>query len=123
MSSICVKGCYWRKKFFTGNLKVFISTIIIFLLIFSLTPCVHAEEQVSPPKAVGGVLDLTHWDFDKQGPVGLDGEWEFYWERLYEPHHFHSAISSRTGTMEILSWNGFEVDGKTIEGMATVPSA
>lgn len=30
------------------------------------------------PRAIGGVLDLTGWDFTRNGIVSLDGEWEFY---------------------------------------------
>lgn len=32
------------------------------------------------PHATNGVLDLRHWDFKKNGPIKLDGEWEFYWK-------------------------------------------
>ncbi|MBN1875585.1 MAG: response regulator [Anaerolineae bacterium] len=40
---------------------------------------------LSPPplKAVSGVLDLRDWDFERNGPVNLEGEWEFYWQQLY----------------------------------------
>ncbi len=34
------------------------------------------------PQAIGGVLDLRAWDFAKQGPVRLDGEWQFHSGRL-----------------------------------------
>jgi signal transduction histidine kinase/CheY-like chemotaxis protein len=34
------------------------------------------------PKAQQGVMDLTEWDFEKDGSIPLDGEWEFYWNRL-----------------------------------------
>ncbi|MBS04861.1 MAG: hypothetical protein CMQ24_19440 [Gammaproteobacteria bacterium] len=31
------------------------------------------------PTAVGGILDLRDWNFDKDGPVPLAGEVEFFW--------------------------------------------
>ena len=34
------------------------------------------------PIAHNGVLDLSKWDFEKDGPVQLNGEWEFYWDQL-----------------------------------------
>ncbi|MBU1003154.1 MAG: histidine kinase [Proteobacteria bacterium] len=37
------------------------------------------------PKAAQGVIDLSTWDFERQGPVRLDGQWEVRWERLLEP--------------------------------------
>ncbi len=30
-------------------------------------------------------MDLTGWDFAADGVVHLDGEWEFYWNKLLEP--------------------------------------
>jgi PAS domain S-box-containing protein len=35
-----------------------------------------------------GVLDLTDWDLDKDGPLDLAGEWEFYWNRHLSPSDF-----------------------------------
>ncbi|MBX7057002.1 MAG: SpoIIE family protein phosphatase [Leptospirales bacterium] len=37
------------------------------------------------PRAVNGVLDLRHWDFADEGPVRLDGQWHFYFNRLLDP--------------------------------------
>ncbi|MGE7021895.1 sensor histidine kinase [Solibacillus cecembensis] len=30
------------------------------------------------PKAQAGIMDLTTWDFDKGGPLPLNGEWNYY---------------------------------------------
>lgn len=35
-----------------------------------------------PPKATKGMMDLSDWDFEKDGPVRLEGEWEFYWNKF-----------------------------------------
>jgi DNA-binding LytR/AlgR family response regulator len=72
------------------------------------------------PKAVQGVLDLRGWDFQRDGPVRLDGQWEFHWNRLLTsadlaqgtepgsapPHYF--ALPS--------SWSGHVLDGATLPG-------
>ena len=34
------------------------------------------------PQAARGVLDLRQWNFEKDGPVKLDGQWEFYWKKF-----------------------------------------
>ncbi|WP_455381491.1 sensor domain-containing diguanylate cyclase, partial [Salinispira pacifica] len=34
------------------------------------------------PKAVDGTIDLRSWDLAAQGPVALDGNWLFSWERF-----------------------------------------
>lgn len=40
------------------------------------------------PRAVAGVLDLSGWDFARDGLVRLDGEWAFYPGRLLAPEAF-----------------------------------
>lgn len=40
------------------------------------------------PVANQGYLDLSDWDFEKNGNVKLDGEWEFYWDELLVPSDF-----------------------------------
>ncbi|HZY81086.1 MAG TPA: 7TM-DISM domain-containing protein [Cyclobacteriaceae bacterium] len=39
----------------------------------------------SQPNIKNGHLDLSNWDFQKQGTVRLDGEWGFYWEQFVMP--------------------------------------
>ncbi len=44
---------------------------------------VHAQKAV-----INGVLDLSSTDFSESRSIALDGDWEFYWENLYEPNTF-----------------------------------
>lgn len=37
------------------------------------------------PKARDGVLDLTHWNFEKDGAIELNGTWSFYPNQLLSP--------------------------------------
>lgn len=37
------------------------------------------------PVATGGVIDLREYDFKSQGPVSLQGEFEFYWNQMLNP--------------------------------------
>lgn len=37
------------------------------------------------PEAANGVLDLRDLDLQKTGPVKLDGDWQFCWNRLLDP--------------------------------------
>ena len=37
------------------------------------------------PQARGGVLDLSGWDFQRDGVVALDGDWEFFPGQLLSP--------------------------------------
>jgi signal transduction histidine kinase len=72
----------------------------------------------SPPKAVNGFLDLTQWDFESDGTIKLDGQWEFYWNELLEPKDFDQKDSpAKTGFFNVpSSWNGYLVEGKKLTG-------
>ncbi len=51
---------------------------LIFLFIISIISC----KKINIPTPVRGKIDLTGWDFKKNGSIKLNGEWEFYWEQL-----------------------------------------
>ena len=53
------------------------------LLLLLLGSC--GEERREAPKVVDGVIDLSDWDFEKDGPVSLEGDWHFWWEELLTP--------------------------------------
>jgi len=67
------------------------STICLF---FILTVCCFlsaCQEQYSGKKqfeAIKGILDLSEWDFGRDGPIKLDGEWEYYEGQLLTPDSF-----------------------------------
>ena len=50
-----------------------------------LQNCSRHIEAKNPPIASTGTIDLTHWDFEKNGPLELNGQWEFYWKKLLSP--------------------------------------
>lgn len=63
------------------------SVLLLVCAIFACT-CGKTYENKGQPEAVKGVLDLRGWDFREQGPVDLNGEWQFYWNELLEPADF-----------------------------------
>ncbi len=67
--------------------------LVFILLVFVLAGCGTAElkQKKIMPTAVDGIVDLTGWDFSKEGPVRLAGKWEFYWQQLLGPGDFESA--------------------------------
>ena len=74
--------------------------------------------DIEYPKAFDGILDLREWDFNTDGPVNLDGEWEFYWKKLYKPDDFKEdrTVNDRRIIEVPGSWNGYEIDGNPIGG-------
>lgn len=55
------------------------------LLMILLLALIYSSRRETTPRAVDGVLDLSDWDFRQNGPVKLNGEWEFYWHQLLTP--------------------------------------
>ena len=99
--------------------------IILQLLFLSFVSQTFAQEYRIPLKAVNGVLDLRDWNFEKDGPIKLDGEWEFYWQQLLRyGDFFKSSPPKRTGMFQVPGiWTGLEVEGEKIgeggDGYAT----
>ena len=96
------------------------------LLISSLvvvSACRNDRAQRIIPEAVKGILDLTDWDFKKDGPVKLKGEWEFYWQQHLSPDELSKPTApQKTDFMQVPEyWNNYEIDGIKLpgEGYAT----
>jgi signal transduction histidine kinase/CheY-like chemotaxis protein len=91
-------------------------SILLFCLLLA-TGCQLNSPQKAP-LAKNGVLDLRGWDFEKNGTVRLDGEWEFYWEQLLQPKDFiNTPPVAKTGYITVPgNWNGYEVNGKKLNG-------
>lgn len=88
------------------------------LLLLLVSACGLVVPQKTAPEAVGGVLDLSGWDFATGGPVNLSGEWEFYWQQHLEPRDFTGSNPPlRSGFIRVPGyWNGYEVNGKKLSG-------
>jgi serine phosphatase RsbU (regulator of sigma subunit) len=82
-----------RSIFFKKNvLRESFKTAAFILLLFLLSAgCI--KEPVNKPAAVKGLIDLTGYSFSSQKTVKLDGEWEFYWNRLLSPEDMDSETA------------------------------
>lgn len=77
----------------------------------------EAGARARAPGVSRGILNLTGFDFEKEHPVKLDGEWEFFWNQLLEPKNFHVAAPPRPGYIRApRSWNGYPVHGQKLTG-------
>lgn len=102
------------QKFFEPMKKTILSVLLVSISILSFSK--------NQPKAVKGVLDLTGWNFQKDGTVSLIGEWEFYWDKIIQPEHFHLVQQVVTGYIKMPSyWKDQVINGQKfpIEGCAT----
>jgi len=66
-----------------------------------------------------GVLDLSEWDAARDGPVALNGQWEFYWDQLLAPDAFKSDLAPPppSGFMSLPgTWKGHVFEGRPLSG-------
>ncbi|EKQ58290.1 MULTISPECIES: ATP-binding protein [unclassified Clostridium] len=72
-------------------------TSIIFLSIFFILLLflfnIYQEYHKKQLQAEKGSIDLTSWNFEKDGVISLDGEWEFYWNQLLTEDDFKNGES------------------------------
>ncbi len=74
------------------------------LLLFGVST-LYAQE----PEIRKGVLDLSNYSFEKDGPIKLDGNWEFYWQQVLTPEDFYDPASQPTDPLYIPvpgKWSG-----------------
>lgn len=78
--------------------KSIISVIVIAaIVIFSSFVLLSAfgqdsKAQKAHPLAEKGIIDLNGWDLQTDGIVKLNGEWEFYWNKLFDPYQLNEQI-------------------------------
>lgn len=98
-----------------------IGIILFIILFFNSCDLSNLTGNKNKTLAKKGILDLREWDFNKYGPIELDGEWEFYWEKLYSLEEIHSIIFNKEYIHLPHSWNNKIINGETIgsDGYAT----
>ncbi|MCP4133219.1 MAG: hypothetical protein GY754_19785, partial [bacterium] len=90
--------------------------VVLCLVVISCSPGYSGKQQ---PLVKKGVLDLRQWDLEKDGPVKLRGEWEFYWKEFRDPgaSSENSAESHEKNYIEVPGvWNGHKAGGEKLPG-------
>ena len=99
------------------------SMILLILQLLFLSACSKYNSERIYPVAVRGILDLTDWDFGKDGPVDLKGAWEFYWQQHLSSDDLSKPTPHRkSGFIHVPDyWNNIEMDEMKLsgEGFAT----
>lgn len=105
----------------TASKLIFLTVALTVLVIFSLKLPVLTGP--SPPVAKQGVLDLTEWDFETDGSISLNGEWEFHWKQLLDPEDFPKNRMSAAGEWFVVpnAWDSYQLGSNTLprNGYAT----
>jgi signal transduction histidine kinase len=92
----------------------FLHFLLLVIMILFFTFC--SGNKISP-RAEKGVLDLRDWNFEKDGIVKLDGEWEFFWGETLSLREIENRKICSTET-EI---NCKSFDNEVKENLITIP--
>lgn len=108
----------WRKP------AVFLFLIVVmFFVMASVSPVIAGvrAQQGAQEIAEKGIIDFTGVDFARTGALKLDGEWEFYWKKLYSPDDFKKERPPvPDGYYQVpLFWTGYHDRGYPARGYAT----
>lgn len=96
------------------NSSRIISTGLTLCLILCFFSCTPPEKQPAPEK---GLLDLSEWNFKKNGPVNLKGEWEFYWKTFIHPDGFQAETVSAPLIVKVpATWNHYKINDQSLPG-------
>jgi len=87
--------------------------LFIILLFIVLVAAVIRTNTGGMPKAEDGILDLSGWDFEKQGTVSLSGIWAFYWNEFADPEDY-AAPDLYAKVPDV--WNNYKIDGEKLPG-------
>ncbi|MBI4806463.1 MAG: sensor histidine kinase [Desulfovibrio sp.] len=69
------------------------------------------------PVAENGVIDLSTWDAARDGPVRLDGQWQFFWGRLLGPGDFTPGAVDSSDFLHLPgTWKGHEYHDQPLPG-------
>ncbi len=71
-------------RVYLAVLRPFLFIFLFLFVTFFFISCSTEYSGKKRPTASNGILDLRDWDFEKDGPVALSGEWELYWNQLLE---------------------------------------
>src|SRR5659263_52215 len=83
--------------------------ILLLLMVFS-SACAADNSKIST-----GILDITQWDFNIDGNISLDGDWEFYWNKLLNYKDLYEEEPNLYADVPH-TWNAYSKNG---EGYAT----
>ena len=90
----------------------------IWLFLLVCTGNVLARDHLKSVPA-GGVLDLRETALDKNSLYGLNGEWEFYWEKLLTPQSYLEEKGQESGILVSIPsyFSNYQIEGESLPGV------
>ncbi len=78
-----------------------------------------SEVRGRAPLAENGFLNTEQWDFQSEGTIKLDGQWEFYWLSLLTPDDFRNLQTKNQNNLYQLvpsTWNQYNLNQEKLSG-------
>jgi PAS domain S-box-containing protein len=95
-----------------GRVRAAATLALVALVLLPVAPGVSAR---TPPATTGGVLDLRDWDFARDGPIGLGGQWDLVWGRFEDPDLLGGPGGAPGVPVAVPGpWNEVTVDGRPV---------
>lgn len=91
---------------------------LIWLSLLIVGGPLDAQNRSSPvPRK--GVLDLSGITLDNSSVYSLNGEWDFYWEKLISPENYSDQQNRKNGILVNIPsyFSNYEIDGRSLPGM------
>ncbi len=87
------------------------------MLVFMMLVLYQPTSVASSPQVINGIIDLSEWDFIRQGPVDLHGDYEFYWQAHLTTRDLIAIDRDDVVTVPVPGeWNGQIINGEPIDG-------
>lgn len=64
---------------FKAIAKLYVRIAVLAMLAIVASGCAGSADKAESPEAKAGAIDLEGWDWERNGPVALNGEWAFEW--------------------------------------------
>ncbi len=99
-----------------------IRKIILISFCFTLLMAGSSLSAAEHPQKEQGFIDLSAWDFDRDGNVELNGNWEVYWGQLLTPEDFKRYPAPEVGgySQQPETWPASVVSGTDMIEYATL---
>ncbi len=99
------------------NWRILLVTAVPALMLYALIAMLSS----GPATVSRGTADLTGVDFSQKELVTLDGEWEFYWDKLLPPEAFRTGgTQAMDSYMKVPGvWSTNAATGYSRQGMST----
>lgn len=89
-------------------------SVILILILVGCKPD-HISQK---PLAHKGILDLRTFDLNTLGVFECDGEWDFYWQKLYTPQELELKRPVRDAYLTVPGvWNDTKIGEEVLDGV------